>query len=87
LQIEILQDAPKDVDNNVKRLLKAKRRQKEKPNVPRIPSEKPKRNRQIRLTDETYLKLSKLGDLTEDYEDVVARILKFWEDNHERKGR
>jgi hypothetical protein len=60
----------------------------EKPKIlPRTASKKPKREKLIRVTDETYLKLSKLGDLTEDYEDVVARILKFWEDNHERKGR
>jgi hypothetical protein len=58
----------------------------EKPKIlPRTASKKPKREKLIRVTDETYLKLSKLGDLTEDYEDVVAKLLRFWEEHHKER--
>jgi hypothetical protein len=39
---------------------------------------KEKRGKQVRITDKTYNELAKLGDLTEDWEDVIARILKHY---------
>ena len=42
---------------------------------------KPKRTRQIRVTEETYQELIKLGSMTDDFEDVISRLLK------ERKAR
>ena len=42
---------------------------------------KPRRTKQIRITEETYQELIKLGSMTEDFEDVISRLLK------ERKGR
>lgn len=38
------------------------------------------RKKLIRVTEKTYMKLAKMGDLTEDFEDVVARLLKYYED-------
>ena len=37
-----------------------------------------KRTRQIRVTDETYAVLASMGDMTNDFEDVIAFLLKFY---------
>ena len=50
------------------------------------PRKKTKREKLIRVTDETYTKIAKMGDLTEDFEDVVARLVKFWEDHHKERA-
>jgi hypothetical protein len=42
---------------------------------------KEKRVRQIRITEKTYQELIKLGSMTDDFEDVIDRLLK------EHKGR
>ena len=49
------------------------------------PKKKTKREKLIRLTDETYNKLARMGNLTEDFEDVVARVVKFWEEHHKER--
>jgi predicted CopG family antitoxin len=46
---------------------------------------KVRRSKQIRITDKTYEELAKLGDVTDDFEDVVARILKFYKEHHTEK--
>ena len=45
-------------------------------NVPKISSDKPKRTKQIRVTDETYSALMELGKMGDDFEDVISRLLK-----------
>jgi hypothetical protein len=50
--------------------------------LPRTPTKKPKREKLVRVTNENYFKLAKLGDLTEDYNDVITKLLKFWEEHH-----
>jgi predicted CopG family antitoxin len=44
-----------------------------------------RRARQIRITEKTYNELAKLGDVTDDFEDVVARLLKYYKDREQRK--
>jgi hypothetical protein len=39
-------------------------------------TKKERRTKQIRITEKTYRELAKLGDVTDDFEDVVARLLK-----------
>ena len=34
-----------------------------------------------------YTKLAKMGDLTEDFEDVVARLVKFWEEHDKEEWK
>lgn len=45
-------------------------------------AKKERRARQIRITEKTYNELAKLGDVTDDFEDVVARVLKFYKEHH-----
>lgn len=37
---------------------------------------KEKRTKQIRITERTYDELIKLGNMADDFEDVIARLLK-----------
>ncbi len=46
---------------------------------------KEKRARQVRITEETYNELAKLGDVTDDFEDVIARLLKFYKEEHRKQ--
>jgi hypothetical protein len=44
--------------------------------LPRTPNKKPKREKLIRITDATYGELMELGKMGDDFEDVIARLLK-----------
>jgi hypothetical protein len=44
-----------------------------------------RRAKQIRITEKTYNELAKLRDVTNDFEDVVARLLKYYKDREQRK--
>jgi hypothetical protein len=46
---------------------------------------KEKRARQVRITEKTYNELAKLGDVTDDFEDVIARLLKFYKEEHRKQ--
>ena len=48
-------------------------------------AKKERRARQVRITEKTYNELAKLGDVTDDFEDVIAMILKFYKE-HQRRG-
>jgi hypothetical protein len=39
-----------------------------------------KRSKQIRITDRTYKELAKLGNVTDDFEDVITRLLKHYKE-------
>ena len=42
---------------------------------PRTQSKKPKREKLIRVTSETYEELMSLGKMGDDFEDVISRLL------------
>ncbi len=46
---------------------------------------KEKRVRQIRITEKTYQELIRLGSMTDDFEDVIARILKHYKETAQKK--
>jgi predicted CopG family antitoxin len=39
-----------------------------------------KRTKQIRITERTYDELAKLGNVKDDWEDVISRLLKHYND-------
>jgi predicted CopG family antitoxin len=45
-----------------------------------VVAKKERRARQIRITEKTYNELAKLGDVTDDFEDVIARLLKHYKE-------
>lgn len=55
---------------------KALEKGKDDESVPRTPSKKPKREKLIRITDATYRQLMEIGKMGDDFEDVIARLLK-----------
>jgi len=50
--------------------------------VGRPPTGKKPKTKNIKVTDEVHQELGKIGRLTEDYGDVVERLLKFWKEHH-----
>lgn len=40
----------------------------------------------IKVTDEVHKQLGEIGRLTEDYRDVVERILKFYKEHEVKQG-
>jgi hypothetical protein len=45
-----------------------------------------KRTKQIRITEKTYKELAKLGDVTDDFEDVIGRLLKHYKETAAKKA-
>lgn len=45
-----------------------------------------KRTKQIRITEKTYKKLAKLGHVTDDFEDVIGRLLKHYKETAAKKA-
>ncbi|MDQ3977149.1 MAG: hypothetical protein M3264_11550 [Thermoproteota archaeon] len=52
--------------------------------VGRPPTGKKKKDKNIKVTDEVHRELGQIGRLTEDYGDVVERLIKFY--NEHRSG-
>ena len=50
--------------------------------VGRPPTGKKPKTKNIKVTDDVHEELGKIGRLTEDYGDVVERLLKFYKENH-----
>jgi predicted CopG family antitoxin len=48
-------------------------------------AKKERRARQTRITEKTYNELAKLGNVTDDFEDVVARLLKHYKETGQKK--
>lgn len=53
--------------------------------VGRPPTGKKPKNKNIKVTDDVHRQLGEIGRLTEDYGDVVERLLKFYNENHQGK--
>jgi hypothetical protein len=49
--------------------------------VGRPPTVKPKKDKNIKVTD-VHRELGQIGRLTEDYGDVVERLMKFYKEHH-----
>jgi hypothetical protein len=43
---------------------------------------KKKKNKNIKVTEDAHHRLGELGKITEDYDDIVMRLLDFWEEHH-----
>jgi predicted CopG family antitoxin len=41
--------------------------------------------KRVRITDKTYNELAKLGDVTDDFEDVIARLLKYYKERESKQ--
>jgi hypothetical protein len=39
------------------------------------------------VTEKSYNELAKMGNVTDDFEDVIARILKFYKEHHKERPR
>jgi DNA gyrase/topoisomerase IV subunit A len=48
-------------------------------------NKKERRARQVRITERTYNELAKLGNVTDDFEDVIARLLKHYKETATKK--
>lgn len=63
----------------MRRYQKALQKTKE---LPRTPSKKPKREKLIRVTNETYEALMDMGKMGDDFEDVISRLIKEHKERH-----
>ena len=45
-----------------------------------------KRDRTIRIRTYNYDRLAKLGDLSEDFDDAITKVLDFYESHHKDKA-
>jgi predicted CopG family antitoxin len=53
--------------------------------VGRPPTDKKKKDKNIKVTDEVHRELGQIGRLTEDYGDVVERLIKFYNEQPQRR--
>ncbi|MDQ4015851.1 MAG: hypothetical protein M3136_08835 [Thermoproteota archaeon] len=51
---------------------------------PRPPKDKVK-NKNVKISELVHKRLGKLGSVSEDYDDVVERLLDCWEEGHKEK--
>ena len=49
------------------------------------PIKKEKRDKVVRIRTWTYEELAKLGTLTDDFDDVISRLLKHYKEHPEKK--
>jgi predicted CopG family antitoxin len=48
-------------------------------------AKKERRAKQVRITDEAYNEPAKLGDVTDDFEDIIARLLKYYKERESKQ--
>jgi hypothetical protein len=52
--------------------------------VPKLSEKKEKRDKLIRIRTYNYDRLSRLGTLSEDWDDALTKVLDYWEEGHKQ---